>query len=321
MLLSTTVFLFCLFLTYALFLLATRKSDDRQARLQQRVAEALQDSGVAHGDDAVQIARDDTIGGSATINRLLSSLDVINKLDRMIRQADMQITVSRLIAFSMGAGLMAALAASTVFGSLSVVISTLIAAAIPILHVARTRKKRLRKLNEQLPDTLELLSRSLAVGHAFSESLRQVSSEMPDPIASEFRTTFEEQKLGLGIKLALDRLTERVPVLDLRLCVTAMHIQRETGGNLAEILDKVAQTIRERFKLMEDFRTMTTSSRASGWVLAGIPFGLVLALTLIDPDYMSILLHDQRGHYVIAFGIVWQTLGMLLIRKIMNIRV
>ncbi len=320
MLLSTTVFLFCLFLTYALFVLVSRKSDDRQARLKHRVAEALQESDTSHGD-VVHISRDDTIGGSATVNRLLSSLDFVNKLDNMIRQADMHITVSRLFAFSFGAGLMAALAASTVFSTLTIVISSLIAAAVPILHVAWKRKKRLLKLNEQLPDTLELLARSLAVGHAFSESLRQVALEMPDPIASEFHTTFEEQKLGLGIKLALDRLSERVPILDLRLCVTAMHIQRETGGNLAEILDKVAQTIRERFKLMEDFRTMTTSSRTSGWVLCAIPFGLVLALTLVDPGYMSILLHDSRGHYVIAFGIVWQTLGMLMIRKIMNIKV
>ena len=320
MLISTIVFLFCLFLTYALFLVASRKSDDRQARLRHRVAEALQESVPSDGD-VIQLSRDDTIGGSATVHRVLSSLNIINKFDQIIRQADMQITVSRLLAFSLGAGLMAALAASTVFGTLVVVFSTVVAAAIPILHVARKRNKRLRKMNEQLPDTLELLARSLAVGHAFSESLRQVASEMPDPIASEFLTTFEEQKLGLGIKLALDRLSERVPLLDLRLCVTAMHIQRETGGNLAEILDKVASTIRERFKLMEDFRTMTTSSRASGWVLSGIPFGLVFVLTLVDPDYMSILLHDPRGHYVIAFGIIWQIIGMLMIRKFMNIKV
>jgi tight adherence protein B len=319
MLLSTTIFLFCLFITYALYILASRKSDDRQARLRRRVAEALQEGNSE--SEIVHISRDDTIGGSESINRLLSSLDFIKKMDEVIRQADMQITVSRLIGFSLGAGLMAGLAASTVFGTITAIVCALVAAALPILHVAWKRNKRLRKLNEQLPDTLELLARSLAVGHAFSESLRQVGTEMPDPIAGEFLTTFEEQKLGLGIKLALDRLTERVPLLDLRLCVTAMHIQRETGGNLAEILDKVAQTIRERFKLMEDFRTMTTSSRTSGWVLCAIPFMLVVALTAVDPEYMSILLHDPRGHYVIAFGIVWQILGIITIKKIMNIKV
>ena len=320
MLISTIIFLFFLFLTYALFLLASRKSDARQERLQQRVAEALQDSS-GSANEVVEIAREDSIGGNPTVNRLLSSLAFVKRLDRMIRQADIQITVSRLLAFSFVAGLMAALAASTVLKSLFVVPLSLVAAAIPILYVAWKRKKRLRKFNEQLPDTLDLLSRSLAVGHAFSESLYQVASEMPDPIATEFRITFEEQKLGLATKVALDRLTERVPLLDLRLCVTAMHIQRETGGNLAEILEKVAQTIRDRFRLMEDFRTMTTSARGSALVLCGLPFALVFVLTFINPDYMAVLIHDQRGHYVIAVAIVLQLIGMLLIKKILNIRV
>jgi tight adherence protein B len=165
------------------------------------------------------------------------------------------------------------------------------------------------------------LSRSLAVGHAFSESLHQVAAEMPDPIAAEFRLTFEEQKLGLSIKMALDRMTERVPLLDLRLCVTAMHIQRETGGNLAEILEKVSQTIRERYKIMEDFRTMTTSSRLSGWILCALPFLLVFMLTVFNPDYMSVLVRDPRGHYVLGFAIVWQIFGMLLIKKFLSIKV
>jgi len=320
MLISTIIFLFFLFLTYALFLLASRKSDARQERLQQRVAEALQDSS-GSANEVVEIAREDSIGGNPTVNRLLSSLAFVKKLDRMIRQADIQITVSRLLAFSFVAGLMAALAASTVLKSLFVVPLSLVAAAIPILYVAWKRKKRLRKFNEQLPDTLDLLSRSLAVGHAFSESLYQVASEMPDPIATEFRITFEEQKLGLATKVALDRLTGRVPLLDLRLCVRAMHIQRETGGNLAEILEKVAQTIRDRFRLMEDFRTMTTSARGSALVLCGLPFALVFVLTFINPDYMAVLIHDQRGHYVIAVAIVLQLIGMLLIKKILNIRV
>ncbi len=321
MLISTIIFLFFLFLTYALFLLASRKTDARDERLEQRVAEALEESENASFDETIQITRDDSIGGNPTINRLLSSLDFAKRLDLMIKQADVHITVSRLLAFSFIAGLMAALAAYTVLNVIPAIVLSVVAAAIPILHVAWQRKKRLRKFNAQLPDTLDLLSRSLAVGHAFSESLNQVASEMPDPIAAEFRATFEEQKLGLSTKVALDRLTERVPLMDLRLCVTAMHIQRETGGNLAEILEKVAQTIRERFKIMEDFRSMTTSARASGWILCALPFALVFVLTVFDPDYMSVLVHDQRGHYVIAFAIVWQTIGMLLIKKFLNIKV
>jgi len=132
---------------------------------------------------------------------------------------------------------------------------------------------------------------------------------------------FEEQKLGLSTKVALDRLTERVPLPDLRLCVIAMHIQRETGGNLPEILEKVAQTIRARFKLMEDFRTMTTSARGSAWVLCGLPFGIILIMTALNPDYMGTLLQDPRGHYILGIAAVMQLLGVLMIRKILNIRI
>jgi len=320
MLISTTIFLFFLFLTYALFLLVSRKSDARDLRLEQRVAEALRESDTG-SLDAIQIIRSDSIGGNPTINRLLSSLDFVKRLDRMIKQADVQTTVSRLLGFSVVAGLMGALAASSVLTSIPAIALAIAAGSFPILHVAWKRKKRLQTFNAQLPDTLDLLSRSLAVGHAFSESLHQVASEMPDPIATEFRITFEEQKLGLSIKMALDRLTERIPLLDLRLCVTAMHIQRETGGNLAEILEKVSHTIRERYKIMEDFRTMTTASRLSGWILCALPFGIVFLLTVFNPEYMGVLIHDQRGHYVIAFAIVWQMFGMLLIRKFLSIKV
>jgi tight adherence protein B len=321
MLLSTVIFLFFLFLTYALFLLMSRKSDEKAARLQQRVSEALQENPQRSIEEAIQITRASSISSSPALNRLLAPIDLINKLDRIIRQADMQITVSRLLAFCLFAALMAGLASYTVMNVAFAGVFALLGGVLPLLHVSRQRKKRLRKFNEQLPDTLDLLSRSLSVGHAFSEALNQVGSEMPDPIATEFRVTFEEQKLGLSTKLALDRLTERVPLPDLRLCVTAMHIQRETGGNLAEILEKVANTIRERFKLMEDFRTMTTSARGSAWILCCLPFVLVFVLTMINPEYMKPLLYDARGHLVIVVAVILQIIGIFTIKRILDIKV
>lgn len=320
MLLSTTVLLFFLFLTYALFLLASRKSDARQARMERRIAEALRDT-TRTADEAIQISREDVMADNAVLNRFLSSLDFAKKLELMITQADSQITVSRLLAFSFIGTVFAGLAAYTVVNGVFALLLAFLAGTLPFLHVAMKRRKRLLKFNSQLPDTLDLLSRSLSVGHAFSEALHQVASEMPDPIASEFRIAFEEQKLGLSTKVALDRLAERVPLADLRLCIVAIHIQRETGGNLAEILERVAQTIRDRFKLMEDFRTMTTSSRASAWILCGLPIALVLLLSSINPDYMSKLLYDPRGHIVIAVALVLQIIGMVLIRKILAIKV
>lgn len=317
----TAIFLFFLFLTYALFLVGSRKSDARQARLQQRVKEALQENSELTLEQSIQITRDDSISSNPTLNRLLSRINFVKQLDSLIQQADMQITVSRLLTFSVIAGAMAGLASYTVMNVLLALVVAVAAASLPVLYVARKRKQRLIKFNSQLPDTLDLLSRSLQVGHAFSESLHQVASEMPEPISSEFRITFEEQKLGLSTKMALDRLTERVPLPDLHLCVTAIHIQRETGGNLAEILEKVANTIRERFKLMEDFRTMTTSARGSAWILCGLPFVIVFIMTFINPKYMAPLIYDNRGHFVILVAVILQLFGILAIKKILNIKV
>jgi tight adherence protein B len=165
------------------------------------------------------------------------------------------------------------------------------------------------------------MSRALAAGHAFPETLHMVSTEMPDPISSEFRKTYEEQNLGLSLKLALENLTQRMPLLDLRLCVTAILIQRETGGNLAEILEKVAYTIRERFRIMGDLKTLTTSSRLSAWLLCGLPIFVAVAVTAMNPDYMSILWKDPRGHKLIFAAIFMQTTGMLVVRKILKIKI
>src|ERR1700741_5248706 len=223
MLISTVVFLFFLFLTYAVFLGVSRKSDARQLLLQKRVAEALSDFGST--DQEIKISRADSIGGLPVINRFLSSIDFVKHLDQLTQQADIQITVTRLLLFCFVAGVLALLAASTIMKPIIAVIPAVLATMLPILYVVLLRRKRLRKINEQLPDTLDLLGRSLAVGHAFSEALNQVANEMPDPIAAELRIVFEEQNLGLSTKLALDRLSERVPLTDLRLCITAMHIQ------------------------------------------------------------------------------------------------
>jgi tight adherence protein B len=174
---------------------------------------------------------------------------------------------------------------------------------------------------EHLPDALELMSRALSAGHAFSESLQMVSQEMPEPIAAEFHKTYEEQNLGLSLKLALENLMERIPLLDLRMCVTAVLIQRETGGNLGEILEKVAYTIRERFRIMGDLKTLTTSSRLSAWLLCALPIFVAIAVTFMNPDYMAVLWKDPRGHYLIAAALFMQVTGMLIVRKILNIKI
>jgi tight adherence protein B len=315
------VFLAGLFLTYTLFLLTSRASDKKRALLKERLADAIRSS--AHSTDMdVQLARQELMSEIPWLNRVLIKLQVSSKLKQMIDQADAHITVMRLILFSLTAGVLAFLAVSMLSASyLLMGFFAVIATAIPFLYIHTKLKKRLKKFLQLLPDALDLMSRGLSAGHAFTEALHMVSTEMPEPIATEFRKTYEEQNLGLSLKLALENLVERVPVLDLRMCVTAVLIQRETGGNLSELLEKVAYTIRERFRIMEDLKTMTLSSRWSAWLLCALPIFLAVYVTFMNPGYMDVMWRDARGNRLLAVAAIMQLLGMLMVQKIMKIRI
>ena len=321
MLISFLVFLFGLFLVFGAYLLATHGTDAKRARLQKRLADALLHSAPTE-DAEIILARNELMSEIPFLNRSLVRVQAALQLKRMLDQADVHITPTRLVMFSGMAGMLAFLAASVVTISILVMLASgLLAAALPFVHVWWKRKQRFDAFLEHLPDALDLMSRGLSAGHAFSEALHMVSAEMPEPIASEFRKTYEEQNLGLSLKLALDNLTQRMPLLDLKMCVTAVLIQRETGGNLAEILEKVAYTIRERFRIMGDLKTLTTSSRMSAWLLCGLPIFVTFAITAMNPEYMSILWVDQRGHYLIATALFLQVTGMLIVRKILRIKI
>jgi len=321
MLIPFLVFLVALFLVLGAFLLATQGSDAKRARLQKRLADALLHS--SHTEDVeIILARNELMSEIPMVNRFLVNLQGALHLKRMLDQADLQITPSKLVMFSVMAGMLAAMAAGVLTQSIVMMIAAgLLIATLPILYVLFKRKQRLNKFLELLPDALDLVSRALSAGHAFSESLHMVATEMPEPIAGEFQKTYEEQNLGLSLKLALENLTQRIPLLDLKMCVTAIMIQRETGGNLAEILEKVAYTIRERFRIMGDLKTLTTSSRMSAWLLCGLPIAVSLVITIMNPEYMSILWKDPRGHLLIAVALFMQLTGMLIVRKILNIKI
>ncbi len=321
MLISFLVFVFGLFLVLGAYLLATLGTDTKRARLRNRLSEALLHS--AHTEDIeVLLARNELMSEIPWINRSLIRVQSALRLKQMLDQADLHVTPSRLVMFSGMAGMLAALAVSVISVSILLMLGAgLVAATLPFAHVWWKRKKRFEAFLENLPDALDLMSRALSAGHAFSEALHMVSAEMPEPIAGEFRKTYEEQNLGLSLKLAMENLTQRMPLLDLRMCVTAVMIQRETGGNLAEILEKVAHTIRERFRIMGDLKTLTTSSRMSAWLLCGLPIFVTIMITIMNPDYMSILWEDQRGHYLIAAAMFLQITGMLIVRKILDIKI
>ena len=315
------IFLTCLFLTYAIYLIVSRSSDERRALLKERLAEAIRAS--AHSTDTdVQLAREELLSEIPWMNRILLKLQATSSLKIMIDQADSQITVMQLVLFSLTAGVLAFLAVSMISTSyLLMTFFAFIAAAAPFLHIRYKRKKRLNQFLKLLPDALDLMSRGLSAGHAFTEALNMVATEMPEPIAGEFRKTYDEQNLGLSLKMALENQVQRVPILDLRMCVTAVMIQRETGGNLAELLEKVAYTIRERFRIMEDLKTLTLSSRWSAWLLCALPIFLAIYISMTSPGYMDVMWMDARGHKLIALACIMQVSGMLMVRKIMKIKI
>ncbi|HZE69127.1 MAG TPA: type II secretion system F family protein [Pyrinomonadaceae bacterium] len=319
--LQFAIFVFCLFLTYTFYLLLSRKTEARKARLEKRISEALLYSSQTH-DPEVNLAREELMSEIPWVDSFLIKLQSASQLKRFIDQSDLDMTVMRLLLFSGLAGFLAAMAVSIISNStLFLVFAGLISAALPFVHVWWKRRRRLDRFLELLPDALDLMSRALLAGHAFAEALHMLSKEMSEPIASEFGRAYEEQNLGLSVKLALENLCKRIPLLDLRMAVTAIMIQRETGGNLGEILEKVAGTIRERFRILADLKTLTTSSRMSAWILCGLPILVAVMVTFLNPDYMSVLWKDSRGHNLIAIAMTMQIIGMLLVRKILNIRV
>ena len=271
MIISFLVFRLCLFLVLGAYLLATHGSDAKRARLQKRLSEALLHS--AHTEDMdVVLARNELMSEIPWVNRTLISIQAALAVEADVgpgRSAHHAVALADVFGHGRHAW-RAGRVSADVHHSNDDSRRTCCCVRFRLSTFGGNARSASMQFLEHLPDALDLMSRALSAGHAFSEALHMVSTEMPEPIATEFRKTYEEQNLGLSLKLALENLTQRMPLLDLKMCVTAILIQRETGGNLAEILEKVAYTIRERFRIMGDLKTLTTSSRMSAWLLCAL---------------------------------------------------
>jgi tight adherence protein B len=194
-------------------------------------------------------------------------------------------------------------------------------AVLPLVWLILRRRRRIRQFAKQLPDALELISRALRAGHSLGSGFSLVADEMRPPICKEFHRTFEEQNLGIPLEDALQNMTERMPNLDLRFFATAIILQRQTGGDLAEILDKIGYLIRERFKIWGQVQALTGEGRLSGIVLLALPPALFLAVYRLNPDYVMPLFTDPMGRQMLVGGLIMQLLGAIVIKKIVNIKV
>jgi tight adherence protein B len=197
-------------------------------------------------------------------------------------------------------------------------ITILFFGSLPYLKLSRDRRKRLDKFEEQLPDALDMMTRALRAGYPFTESMHYIAQEMPDPIAKEFSLTFEEINYGQDIRQAFNLLLMRVPSTNLIAAVTAILIQRETGGNLAELLDKISDILRKRFRFQRKVKTLTAENRISAWVLSLLPFALFLVLSIMSPDFLKPLFNTETGHNILIGGLLLQVIGALWIRKLIN---
>jgi tight adherence protein B len=192
---------------------------------------------------------------------------------------------------------------------------------LPFLVLKIKRRRRMNKFEEQFPEALDLISRALKAGHAFATGLKMVADEVPEPVGPEFRKTFDEQNFGLPLKDALDNLTIRVPILDVRFFATAVMIQRETGGNLSEILENLGHVVRERFKILRQVRVYTAHGRLTGYVLLGLPAFLGVALMFINPEHMNLLFRERLGQQMLTAAIVMQAVGYVWIQQVIKIEV
>jgi tight adherence protein B len=272
-----------------------------------------------------QLLKEIKESSNSFFERVFHNLDLVKKIQEFIRQADLTWSVEgfalfTLIGMAIGGvlGTRLKMLPTAYFGPIGV---GLILGLLPFLYVWRARSKRMNALEAQLPDALDFLSRSMRAGHAFVISLQMVGEELPDPMGREFRTLFNEHNLGAPLEVAMRSMCDRIPLLDLRFFSSAVMLQKQTGGNLSDILTRLSYVIRERFRLRGQVRACSAHGRMTAAILGGMPLVTVIALMFVAPGYLDGMASDPDGRKMIGGAIVGQILGNLIIRKIVNIQV
>lgn len=262
------------------------------------------------------------LSDSPGLQSLLLRLPRARQLDQLMQQAGDANTVSHLLSISAMFGLAGLLLSLVLrFPWYTALALTLGLTALPVLHLLRRRNARLRKIEAQLPDAMDLMSRALRAGHAFPSSMAMVGSEAVDPIASEFRITSDEIAFGVSVDAALNNLAARVPSPDMSYFVMAVIIQRETGGNLGELLGKLAELVRERFKLFAKVRALAAEGKLSAWILTALPFCVAAVINILNPEYLSVLFTDPAGINVVYVALGMMAVGIFAMWRIIDIKV
>ncbi|MFB9240767.1 type II secretion system F family protein [Massilia antarctica] len=319
-LLSVLVFIAVVLLFEGIYLMWKTYRGPQARKIEQRL-NALS----AAGDNSAQshLLRERMLSELPLFQRLLLRLPRAHQLDRYLLQANLNWTVSKLLLACAGCGAAGFLLVTALLHQPFVLGAAAGAplAWLPLAYVQRRRRRRLTKLEQQLPDALDLLARALRAGHAFGAGLQMIGEEMVDPIAGEFRMVHDEINFGVSLEQALGNLSVRAPITDLRYFVVAVLIQRDSGGNLTEVLANLSRLIRQRLKLFWHVRVLSAEGRMSAWLLSLLPFAIGGLMSVFNPEFMAPLWTDPLGQSMVRGMLVSMAFGILLLRRIIRIRI
>ena len=307
----------------AVFVIASLMDErSSKARLLRERLSTVQKTPERDAGQELALLRDEVMSKIPALDNLLRRSPRSPAFRRLLEQADVKSRAGNVILLCVlsGAGLALIVLLFTGFPQFAW-LALILGAFLPYSYANYKRSKRFSKFEEIFPEAIDTLARAVRAGHAFTTALELIASEIAEPVASEFRKLFEEQKFGLPVRDALVNLTERVPLVDVKFFVTAVMLQRETGGNLAEILDNLSYVIRERFKIMRQVRVHTAQGRMTMMLLMGLPPIIVVTMQTMNPSFIKPLFDDPIGHLLIVVGITLQTIGYFVIRKIIQIQV
>jgi tight adherence protein B len=313
-------FVATLTITFGLVTLLTGSSK-AQKLIDKRILAILVTGNQGSGFDeqAQQLLKLDPINRFAWLNVLLQKYHITKILKTRIIQADLKTTPAIILVTCSGLALVGFIGVS-LFVDI-IVLELGVAAALgflPIAFLSFKRSKRMKNFNAALPDAIDMMGRALRAGHSMTASINIVAEQSAEPVRSEFGEVFKQQNFGLPIRDAMQQMLDRVPSQDLRVLVTGMLVQKETGGNLAEILDRIANTIRERLKIHGEIKTHTAQGRMTGWILCALPIVMLIAINLINPGYSDMLFKTPIGQTLSYIGIFLLVTGGLIIRQIIN---
>ena len=320
--------------SFALFLVAALTSVSTYALLWRHLERRdlalamrrLAARGIDKGDGARRPRLVDAVAEVRGIltGRLLDALRLRDGATRLLEAAALKWGAGGLLQRSIGLFLAGFLGATVLTRNTQPLIALAAAAAVgltPLWYVRRKARRRIAAFEEQFPDCLEFVSRSMRAGHAFSVAIEMAHREFSEPLAGELRRAFEEQSLGQPLEIVLRKLSQRVPSMDVQFFISAVLLQKRTGGNLADLLDKLAQLIRERFKLRARIRAVSAQGLMSGRILSAIPAGVAVMMFIVNPQYARFFVDDPTGHELVALGLGLQLVGYLIIKKIVTFEV